>query len=463
MVVELLQNPPQSLADWLQAIEKNHPQTIQLGLERVRSVAETCGLHLYPTVITVAGTNGKGSCVALLAAILQAAGYRVGTYTSPHLWRFNERLTINGQISSDESWIKQFKKIHQVAQNNSLTYFEFITLAAFIQFQETELDFVILEVGLGGRLDAVNIIDPDISIITTIDYDHETYLGKERAKIALEKAGIFRPNKPAVCGDPNPPESLIQHAHNLSTPLFCQNRDFGFTAIQNSSSSDILDPGFRQGDDVFRKDDNVSKNGYWHWWHQDQQRLLPYPKVLPQNASTVLMAIELLRTTHNIPWEACEKGLSEAKLPGRQQVQFDPFKQIDIIYDVAHNSQSARELATFLAQHPCSGKTIAIVAMLSDKNIPGTITPLIPFVDQWIVGKIDSYRGCGSGQILETLAQHGLKPGLSSQNQLFHDRISLCEAMTYAKKISQPGDRIVVFGSFHTVSETLIQGSEEHG
>jgi dihydrofolate synthase/folylpolyglutamate synthase len=403
-----------NLADWLHYLEQLHPRTIELGLERVNAVAQTLSLKPFPyPVITVAGTNGKGSCVCFLETILRAAGYRVGAYTSPHLLRFNERIRINGEEIDDASLCEAFQKIESSRTHISLTFFEFTTLAALLIFRQASLDILILEVGLGGRLDAVNWIDADIAVITTIDLDHTDWLGHDRETIGREKAGILRPGKPAVFGDTTPVHSIQQIAHQLSSKLHCLNRDFYYEPTPNG----------------------------WHWHSLHKiRRNLPPLHLEMQNAASALMVLSLLQTQLPISETAIQQGLQQAKLPGRWQRLLLP---ITCIADVAHNPHAARWLARRLQQAPCRGRTLAVVGMLADKDIKNTLAPLVDSIDAWYVGSLNVPRGASAQILAETLRL--------LTNKICYNYSSIELALQQAINTCEINDRILIFGSFHTV------------
>ena len=406
-----------SKEDWLSYLETHHPISIDLGLERINIVAARLDvLNFDCPIITVAGTNGKGSCVALTRAILAAAGYRVGTYTSPHLLDFNERIQIAGESVSDNALCEAFKRIAEACAEISLTYFEFGTLAALLLFKQAQLDAIILEVGLGGRLDAVNCVDADISVISMVDLDHMEWLGHTRELIAKEKAGIMRPNKPCVFGDFSLPASVYEHAKLENVFLYNQGQQFDYKK-QGSS---------------------------WSWQSQQQTFTnLPLPKIDLQNAATVLQTIELLSNKFSIRLEAIEEGLKQVFIPGRFQVIEQD--NLQFILDVAHNPAGGRCLAKRLAQESCAGKTHAIVGMLADKDISNTLAPLISQIDQFYLANLEVSRAATAAQLNQHLMQLNAK--VSAQN-FSSPAIALQEACKVARK----GDRVLVFGSFHTVS-----------
>jgi len=369
------------LDEWLNYIEECYKRKVELGLERVRVVALKLNLISFSCpVITVAGTNGKGSCVAYLETILRKAGYKIGAYTSPHLLSFNERIRINGNNIDDQSLCEAFAVIDKL--DCSLTYFEFITLAALYIFKGQGLDVLLLEVGLGGRLDAVNVVDNDVAVITSVAIDHVAYLGDTREKIGFEKAGIMRRGKIAVCTDPNPPQSLIKHAKDLGVLLYCI------------------------GD---------------------------YSEI-----------IKLIRSFLPVDDSIIREGFTGAFLPGRFQCLTKP---CEIILDVAHNPAAAVFLAKQLSQKFCAEKTLAVVGMLKDKDIAGTLQPMLDLVNDWYVTDLNVERGAQGKVLWRYLQEFGQKACYTYK--------SVTDA--YLKAVANCGkkDRIIVFGSFYTVSEVL--------
>jgi len=411
------------LADWLNWQEGLHFKSIELGLDRCRTVASTMGL-LEPdfAVISVAGTNGKGSSVAMLDSILTAAGYKTGCYTSPHLIHYNERVRINRKQVSDDTLIEAFARIDQARGNISLTYFEFGTLAALDIFKREGIDMAILEVGLGGRLDAVNILDADVALVSTIALDHEFWLGKNRESIALEKAGIFRPDTPAVCSDPNPPLSLIRQAQELNTPLDLLDQDYKYVAKSNSWDWKTL---------------NVEMN--------DLPIPCPYNHSQIQNAAGVLRALRHLNDTHPVSEEAIHTGLQQVQFPGRFQVVPG---EVQIIMDVAHNQNAAHILAENIKRLGNAGKTHILIGMLNDKDHGAVFRELQSITDSWHIVELDSERKTSSDILLQELENLGDK-----KPRTVHQRIS--SAFSYIKQHAELGDQIVVTGSFLTVGAAM--------
>ncbi len=403
----------QSLQDWLSYLEQIHPQQIELGLQRVKTVAERLGLLDLPgVVITVGGTNGKGSTCAMLASILEAAGYSTGIYASPHLLRYNERVKINGSEVSDQDFCTAFAEIEQMRQDISLTFFEFGTLAAFSIFKKYQPDVILLEVGLGGRLDATNIIDADISVITSIDLDHCDWLGDTKEAIAVEKAGIYRTDKPAICGEPNPPHTLKRAADQIRTRLYSVGEQFAYQ-IQNDS-----------------------------WVYQGNYRTLtdlPLPGLPLQNAATVLAVIEHL--PFYISDDAIKAGLKNANLAGRFQIlQHEP----TVIVDVAHNPHASLYLANKLKKWS-NHKIIAVVGMLKDKDIQHTLQHVEPYIDEWHLADLSGPRAA-SAELLATFLP---------ENTVFTRYHDVSDAYHAALSSATPRDLVVVFGSFLTVAGVL--------
>lgn len=372
-------------------------------------------------VITVSGTNGKGSTVAMLETILRDAGYRVGAYTSPHLIRYNERIRIDGRAVTDDELCAAFERIEAARATEPLTYFEFGTLAAFDLMQQARLDIAVLEVGMGGRLDAVNAVDADVAIVTTIDIDHTQWLGTTRAAIAREKAGIFRAGRPAICADPNPPSTLVDYAAEIGAPLLIRERDF------------FVEPAAPS----------------WNWRHGERVRSgLPCPALRGDyqlhNAAAVLMALELLRDRFPVSQVQIRDGLLQAVVPGRFQVL--PGRPVRVL-DVAHNPQAAAALAATLTQQPVSGRTLAVFGMLVDKDIAAVVRPLQPLIDEWYVASLHTARGATASQLKAALTAAGVQTV-----QEFDDAPT---AYAAAARAATDADRIVIFGSFHTVGDIL--------
>jgi dihydrofolate synthase / folylpolyglutamate synthase len=415
-----------TLSSWLDYLEQLHPKTIDMGLDRVRQVKDTIGLVPGFPVITVGGTNGKGSVCAILESILSCAGYRVGCYTSPHLLRYHERVRIDKKEASDEALCMAFEAIESARKKSktSLTYFEFGTLAAMLLFIQSGVEVAILEVGLGGRLDAVNVFDPDCAVLTSIEMDHMDYLGNTRESIGFEKIGIFRQNKPAVCAEPDIPATIREEMSAIGAELFCINENFGYQA------------------------DNIQ----WHFQGPSGHRSgLPWPALRGacqlQNASACLIALDAIRDKLPVSMNAIRRGLVEVTLPGRLQII--PGAPMTIL-DVAHNPAAARELAANLCAMATHGRTFAVVAMLKDKDIIATIQALKNEVDHWLVAGLQVARGASIDEILKALGDAGIER--QHAVSAFPDVPS---AYAYANEHASDNDRICVFGSFHTVGIVL--------
>jgi dihydrofolate synthase/folylpolyglutamate synthase len=410
-----------SLDDWLATIENLHPQHIEMGLARAAQVYARMDTPLTCPIITVGGTNGKGSTCAFLEAMLTAEGYRVGLYTSPHLHRFNERARIVGDMASDAALTRQFEAVEAARGDIQLTYFEFTTLAIMRLFAEAKLDVAILEVGLGGRLDAVNIVDADVAIVTNVDIDHMDYLGNTRELIGFEKAGIFRPRQPALCGDFDPPASLVAHALSLRADLQVIGRDF-------------------RGE--------VNGKG-WHWSGRKKEYChLPLPRMQGRNqianASMALAALEALQARLPVSEAAIHTGLQQAVVAGRFQVL--PGKPV-VILDVAHNPHAAAVLARNLTHMPGHAQTHAVFGAMRDKDIDGLIDCMKGVVDHWYLTDLPLPRAASAADIAEKLSS--VDWGEPVTVQTFP---SPQDALKEARRAAGENDRIAVFGSFWTVA-----------
>lgn len=405
---------------WLDYLERLHPSEIDLGLERVSRVAANADLlKPAPFVITVGGTNGKGSTVCYLEEILSAAGYKTAVYTSPHIVKYAERVRINRRILSDESHTDAFAAINNARNGTSLTYFEFGTLAALQLIKQADVDVAILEVGLGGRLDAVNCIDPDVSVITSIGIDHIAFLGDNREQIGREKAGIAREGKPLVCGDMQPPESIRESAEKVGAKLFQVGRDF-----------------FRK---EFEKDWEYRSN-------KTHLRHLPNPKLPLINASTAIAAVEQLPLP--VSQDAIKVGLISASLAGRMQAA--SYDNVDVLLDVAHNPQAAAYAANYIVSHYKDRPVFAVIGMLSDKDHAGVKNALNSVISNWFVGTLTEARG-------EEALSLSQKMTLVDNYETF---VSVNEAFSAAvEKAKQSDDKplVFVFGSFYTVSKVNYQ------
>jgi dihydrofolate synthase/folylpolyglutamate synthase len=412
-----------TLSQWLEHQQSIHPKAIAMGLERVAEVARRLGIgRPARRVITVGGTNGKGSTVAFIEAIARAAGLRVGAYTSPHLLRYNERVRLDGVDASDDALVAAFERIDAARGEILLTYFEFGTLAALLLFEAAELDLAVLEVGLGGRLDATNIIDADVAVITTVDLDHQDYLGNDRETIGAEKAGILRAGKPCVLAEKDPPSSVLRRAYAL-----------GAFAIRGHS--DYLLDDLEEG---------------WRWREPGYQIDLPEPGLAaPAQRGNAAAAIAALRALDlRIPDAAIRRGVADARAPGRlQQLPGQPER----VLDVAHNPQGARQLAAWLAAHP--RRTVAVFSALADKDLGGIVAPMAPYVAAWHLGPITDAgpRGLAVEELARRLAEQ-------LPADILHPHRSLGEAREAAVRNAGPDGRVLVFGSFHTVAEALAAG-----
>ncbi|WP_411850047.1 bifunctional tetrahydrofolate synthase/dihydrofolate synthase [Stenotrophomonas sp. LGBM10] len=412
---------PQTLTDWLTYIEQQHPATIDMGLDRVRTVAQAMGLGAPATrSIVVGGTNGKGSTVAFIEAIARAAGWKVGAYTSPHLLRYNERVRIDGQDVADEDLIAAFAAVEQARGQTTLTYFEYGTLAALHLFAAAGLDLAVLEVGLGGRLDAVNIVDADVAVITTVDIDHSDWLGEDREAIGAEKAGIIRGWKPVILGETDPPSSVLARAYVL-----------GANAI-------------RGGSDFFA---DVIDAQHWRWRDVGFRIELPTPAlrgpIQLRNAASAIAALRALDKP--LPRAAFVEGVANARIRGRLHA-FDR-DGVEVLVDVGHNPQAARELATALKAAPAAGRTVAVFAALQDKDAAGVVEALATEVQAWHLAGLEGARAQSAEALQARLA------GTVAADGSRHPRVT--DALQQALRDAQPGDRVLVFGSFHTAAQAL--------
>jgi dihydrofolate synthase/folylpolyglutamate synthase len=412
---------PADVDGWLQYLEKLHPKHIALGLERVCEVRHRLGLHPRFAIITVAGTNGKGSTCAMLERIYLEAGHRVACYTSPHLLRYNERVRVDGTEVSDAELCAAFCAVEQARQATPLTYFEFGTLAALWHFIQANVDVAILEVGLGGRLDAVNVFDPDCAIVTSIDLDHVEYLGNSRESIGREKAGIFRRGVPALCGDPHPPSTVSAYASEIEADFQQIGVDFRYALVGREWE-------FHAAGMCYRR--------------------LPLPALDGSfqigNAACAMAAVHCLQARLPVSATSMANGLKHVRLPGRfQSMGGKP----EIILDVAHNPHAARGLAENLRNRPHGGRTLAVFAMLRDKDIAGVVRELADSVDAWYVAGIQTARGA------EAQALAGLVQAIPGAH--VYCSADVTAAFRLACMSAGENDRIIVFGSFYTVADVL--------
>ena len=416
-----------NLQTWLDYLEHGHFKAIDMGLERIKSVASNLDLlHPAPYVITVAGTNGKGSTCRFLEVALMKLGLKVGVYSSPHLLRYNERVRINGQLLDDQAHIDSFTEIDQ-NKTASLTYFEFSTLSALKLFKDAKLDVVILEVGLGGRLDATNIVDPHLAVITSIDIDHVAFLGNNREDIGREKAGIFRANIPVIIGEPDCPQSILAIAQDLNAQKFQRNVDWQYEV----------------------------KDGTFYWQSQTTQfNTLPMPLIPIPNAGTAIAT--LLKTPFNVSEQVIRETLQEAQMTGRfQQLQAADFAHFSgqkpkaqVIIDVGHNPHAARYLAERL-QAVKKAKIFAIFSCLEDKELSGIVQPLREVIDEWHCVGLDCWRGQSGQAVFDKLVNV-----LSNATACVYENVDAIAPILF--KQAEEQDIILVFGSFHTVADFVL-------
>ncbi|SEN34114.1 dihydrofolate synthase / folylpolyglutamate synthase [Duganella sp. CF517] len=425
-----MSNLPTTLPAWLALLESRHAETvINMGLDRVLAVKERLQLSFSCPVIMVAGTNGKGSTCAMLESVLLRAGYKVGLYIKPHFLDFNERARINGDLASDEVLVDAFNAVEAARGDTPLTYFEFTTLAIMKLLAGAGMDVVILEVGLGGRLDAVNIVDADVAIVTSVDIDHTDYLGDTREKIGFEKAGIFRAGKTAICSDPVPPQSLIDHAEAIGADLWLMGRDFNYSGDKQQ----------------------------WNYGGRSQRRnSLAYPSLRGANqilnATAVLAALEALKLELPVGAQEVRTGLVTVELPGRFQVL--PGRPT-VILDVAHNPHAASALNQNLGNMGFHPYTYAVFGSMHDKDIDGVIAAMSEHVDHWCLTNLPSPRAASASELAAKVQiVHARDVANSSERtiNIFDD-----PAAAFANAMSRAGenDRIVVFGSFLTVAGVM--------
>lgn len=414
--------PPRTLAQWLEHLERLHPQTIAMGLERVAQVRQAIALDPRYPVITVGGTNGKGSCCAMLEAMLLHAGYRVGCYTSPHLLRYNERVRIGGTDADDGVLCRAFEHVESARSDTLLTYFEFGTLAAMAAFAAAGIEVAVLEVGLGGRLDAVNAFDADCALVASVDLDHQNYLGDTREVIGFEKAGIFRARRPAVCADADPPAALLAHAREIGADLLLIDRDFGYSA-------DLTQ---------------------WRYWGPGGKRYgLPHPVLRGAyqlaNAAACITVLDQLRGRVPVTAQDIRSGLLQAEIAGRFQVL--PGRP-QVILDVAHNPHAARALAANLGSMPAGGKTIAVLAMLQGKDVAGVVNAVKDRITHWQVATAEGSRGMAAQQLATEIARAGVAAPVTQFE-------NVAGAWRAACIMAAENDKIIAFGSFLTVAAVM--------
>jgi dihydrofolate synthase/folylpolyglutamate synthase len=414
------------LEDWLDWQQRLHPTAIELGLDRVaRVLARTGWRRPDVPVISVGGTNGKGSTVALLDAVLRAGGHRVGTFTSPHLVDYRERIRLKGAMIAETALVAAFERIADALGPDSLTFFEFNTLAALLAFETAGLDAIVLEVGLGGRLDAVNVVDADVAVVVSIGLDHMEYLGPDVDSIAREKAGIFRAGRPAIVGAPDAPRSLREEAGRIGANLLVRGEHF---------------------------DGCVRDAGHWDFVVDGEVRLegLSRPalpgSVQVGNAATALIALTQVAERLPLARDAIERGLRDVMLPGRFQRVADP-RGFEWVFDVAHNPAAAATLAAGLREFPVRGRTLAVCGMLGDKDVGSVVAALRNAVDAWYAATSEGPRAIDAQELSRRAAAAGVDARPSD---------GIVDAMRAAAADAGPGDRIVVFGSFHTVGPALV-------
>ena len=426
-----MKTEPQTLDQWLTHCEQLHPKSIDMGLERVKAVAQRMGLRFACPVITVAGTNGKGSTCAMLESILRQAGYRTGIYSSPHLVRFEERLRLDGEPVQTEALIAAFARVEQArcqqASAVSLTYFEFSTLAMLDVMARAALDVVILEVGLGGRLDAVNIIEPDCALITSIDLDHMELLGPDREAIGREKAGIMRTGRPVIVGDPLPPQSVIDHAREIDADLWRIGHDFTFSGDQQQ----------------------------WGWAGRGRRYSgLAYPALRGANqllnAAGVLAALAALRERLPVAAQAVRNGLALVELPGRFQVIAG---QPTLVLDVAHNPHAVAALVANLDVMGYFPTTHVVFGAMADKDLALMIQRVNPLVDKWYFTDLPTPRAAAASTLLQCWQGLSSRQGVTATTHA--DPLQALQAAIVA---ADPADRIIAFGSFYTVGGILKDG-----
>jgi len=418
------------LSQWLEHIQAQHWRTIEMKLDRITAVWQTLGEPQAPFVITVAGTNGKGSCVAMLESVLRAAGQCTGSYTSPHLIRYNERICVNGREASDDQILKAFCEIETARGDTPLTYFEYSTLCALVVFHHAGVEACVMETGMGGRLDAVNMLDNHIALVTSVGLDHEQWLGDTREKIAIEKAGVFKQNGLAVCAEPLPPPGIAEIADQVDAILLQISADFQVDSEQSyglytfSSDHPSMPVDWREINGI-----SMSLPGA----HQSR------------NLAGVIAVLGLTAAQTGVTPDHLIQGLAQSKLLARCEViERRPLT----ILDVAHNVDSARELGTFLRENQSGGKTYAVFGVLEDKVLEPIVLQVSEQIDQWYLASLEGERG----QSAEHLRSKLLKFLPEVESNVFSSPV---EAFIAAKLICKPEDRLVAFGSFFTVGDIL--------
>jgi len=412
-----------TLDEWLAWFETLHPKKIDMSLDRIRTVLAALDLSVPPyRIVTVGGTNGKGSCVAYLEGIYREAGYSVGAFTSPHLWCFNERIRVNGVWATDDELVSLFKAMEQARGRVTLSYFESSAVAAFLYFARRKVDVAVLEVGMGGRLDAVNVYDADAALIASIGLDHEEWLGEDREQIGVEKAGIMRRGKPIVIADRDPPKSIDHAVESTGAQAFFIERDFDYTP----SSA-----GFEYSE--------RSGRGY----------ALPAPCFGGSeqliNAAACVRAVECLQSVLPVDTRAIGAGIAAARAAGRLDRRL--IDGSEWIFDVAHNPAAAARFSSYIAALPAASRTIAVFGAMLDKDLEGVLEPFVRGVDAWYVGPVDSERSASSKQLKDCLSVLGAQSITQSAD--------ISTASAAAREVVQPGERVLVFGSFYTVGPAM--------
>ncbi|AUL73295.1 bifunctional tetrahydrofolate synthase/dihydrofolate synthase [Pseudoalteromonas sp. 13-15] len=416
-MIKTIPSQSSSLDDWLFYLESVHPANIEMGLERVADVANNIGLLNTPSkIILIGGTNGKGTTARCLESLLLAQGYSVGTYASPHLIRYNERVRINGQELDDQYHVDAFNTLEEGRANTALTYFEYGTLGALAIFKRFEVDYVLLEVGLGGRFDATNIVTPYASVITTIDLDHKEYLGDTRELVAYDKAGIFRKDTPAIIGDLCIPHTMIDYGNEISANMTLSGTDFIFNEHQKT----------------------------FNWQFEKHNLTLNKPAIPAQNAATALTVLSVLNLLPNV--DVIKNCLANLVVEGRfEQLSTEPL----VFTDVAHNPESARYLANKLLSYKDKGfKVHALAAMLADKDKAAVLKELTHLVDYWFLASLGGPRGDSANNLKEAL-----------QSVSTHDKVQSFESVERALSVILPKQQdnviLIVFGSFFTVADAI--------
>lgn len=418
----MLPNPQEfkafCLPDWLGFLENRHQKTIQFGLERVKKVAHALNLvHWSIPVVTIAGTNGKGSTIAALEAIYVNAGYQVGSYTSPHLFRFNERIRHNKQAIDDNTLCDIFLEIEHARGDTPLTYFEVVTLASLYYFKQRPLDVILLEVGMGGRLDATNFIDPDVAVITTIDFDHQEFLGNTLEQIGYEKAGIIRPNKPVIFADYNMPHSIQEYAHRLNAPLYKLGVDFKMDFINNQ----------------------------WVYTYCHERTLFDELGIHQQSAAAALTVVDVMQSQLPVKPHCVVDTLECLRVPGRRQIIKG---EKTILLDVAHNKQSALLLADTVRSLKATYKHIyAVFSALKDKDVDQLIKPLSPFIEAWFPCMMNNVRAADDCHL-----QNAFHRTIGYMPKCYRNPIDAYQAAT---NMQRSEDMVLIYGSFYLIGQLV--------